>query len=59
MLTCAHCGATSTGDAWHWIAIVCRTLGGTKTESYCPVCAESEFAYFSKQRTRRLEPRPE
>jgi hypothetical protein len=55
MLTCVHCGATSTGDAWHWIAILCRIPGGAEAACYCPVCAESEFAHFSKQCVRRLE----
>jgi len=28
--------------------------GGAETVCYCPTCAESKFAYFSKQRAHRL-----
>jgi len=55
MLTCVHCGATSASHGWHWIATLRRTAGGEEAACYCPVCAESEFAYFSKQGGRRLE----
>ena len=59
MLTCVSCGSTSTGSAWHWIALPERVPGGAETVCFCPVCAESELAYFSKQRERRLEPNEE
>ena len=58
MLTCVRCGATSVGEAWHWIARLRRIPGGAETVCYCPGCAESEFAYFSK-RLRGLEPHAE
>jgi hypothetical protein len=53
MLICAQCQATSTDEAWHWIAILCRVPGGSETTCYCPVCAESEFRYFSRRVRRR------
>ena len=59
MLSCVHCGATSTGEAWHWIAVLRRIPGGAETVFYCPMCAEAELGYFSKQRARRLEPSEE
>ena len=55
MLSCVCCGTTTTGSGWHWIALLQRVPGGAETVCYCPVCAESEFAYFTQQRVRRLE----
>jgi hypothetical protein len=55
MLTCVRCAASSLGEAWHWIAILRRIPGGAEAACYCPLCAESELADFSKQRARRLE----
>lgn len=54
MLTCTGCEVTSTGAAWHWIALLRPVRGGAETVCYCPTCAESKFAYFSKQRAQRL-----
>jgi hypothetical protein len=55
MLTCASCGAASTGAAWHWIALLRRVPGGAETACFCPVCAETQFAYFTKQRERHAK----
>ena len=55
MLTCRICGVTSTGAAWHWIALLIPTRDG-RTDAvacYCPICAESRFKYFSTHRERR------
>ena len=54
MLTCTGCSSTSTGAAWHWIAILRPVTGGAEVVCYCPVCAESKFRYFSRQRAERL-----
>ena len=59
MLTCVSCATTTEGSAWHWIALLRRVPGGAETVCFCPLCAESEFGYFSKQRARRLEPSEE
>ncbi len=57
MLSCASCGTTGSGSAWHWIGLLQRAPGGIDLETvcFCPVCAEAKFGYFSKQRARRLE----
>jgi hypothetical protein len=54
MLICEGCKATSTGRAWHWIALLERVPNGAQAVCYCPLCAESKFEYFSKQRAQRL-----
>jgi hypothetical protein len=54
MLTCAGCSLTSSGSAWHWIAILRPVPGGAEAVCYCPVCAESKFRYFSQHRAERL-----
>ncbi len=56
MLTCDGCETTSTGAAWHWIAMLRPVPGGAETICYCPTCAETKFGYFTKQRDRRLAP---
>jgi len=55
MLSCVSCGTTATGAAWHWIGLLQRVTGGVETVCFCPVCAEAQFRYFSKQRARRVE----
>jgi hypothetical protein len=52
MLTCTLCKAASTGSAWHWIAVLRRIPGGAETVCYCPLCAESQFRYFSRRAVR-------
>jgi hypothetical protein len=54
MVRCGGCGTTSTGSAWHWIAILRPRPRGPITVCFCPECAESKFRYFSRQRARRL-----
>jgi hypothetical protein len=54
MLPCHGCDAMSTGAAWHWIALLRPVHGGAEAVCYCPTCAESKFAYFSKLRAQRL-----
>ncbi len=56
MLSCGGCDATSTGAAWHWIAILRPVAGGAEVVCYCPTCAESNFRYFSKRAQKRLAP---
>jgi hypothetical protein len=55
MLTCISCEASSTGSAWHWIALLRPVPGGADVVAYCPSCAESKFRFFSTQRARRSQ----